>query len=222
MTDTSKDKTDFVARIGNWDNFLAALTILVIVYAVFEVPNFASTFNISQAVAGISERALIVLPMVFLIIAREIDLSVGSTLALTSVVFGLLTQAEFPLVCRYPADAACGCGLRRVQRRSGHGLGLPSLVVTLGTMALFRGIGYILLGSGSINDFPDSFLDFGINTVGDTPFRGRSYRSSCSRRCLPSRCRKCRWAAGSTRLAAAPKRLATPASGWPAPSSDCS
>ena len=36
-------------------------------------------------------------------------------------------------------------------------------------MALFRGIGYILLGSGSINIFPDSFLNFGIDTVGDTP-----------------------------------------------------
>lgn len=169
MTDKLKHKTDFVARLGNWDNFLAALTILVIVYAIFEVPNFASTFNISQAVAGISERALIVLPMVFLIIAREIDLSVGSTLALTSVVFGLLTQAAFPLYLAIPltllAGAACGAFNGILVTK----LGLPSLVVTLGTMALFRGIGYILLGSDSINDFPDSFLDFGINTVGDTP-----------------------------------------------------
>ena len=45
-------------------------------------------------------------------------------------------------------------------------LGLPSLVVTLGTMALFRGIGYVILGSGSVNVFPDAFTDFGIDTVG--------------------------------------------------------
>lgn len=169
MTDKSKHKTDFVARIGNWDNFLAALTILVIVYAIFEVPNFASTFNISQAVAGISERALIVLPMVFLIIAREIDLSVGSTLALTSVVFGLLTQAEFPMYVAIPLTLLAGAACGAFNGVLVTALGLPSLVVTLGTMALFRGIGYILLGSGSINDFPDSFLDFGINTVGDSP-----------------------------------------------------
>jgi rhamnose transport system permease protein len=48
-------------------------------------------------------------------------------------------------------------------------LGLPSLVVTLGTLAMFRGIGYILVGSRSINQFPDALTDFGINNVGETP-----------------------------------------------------
>lgn len=169
MTTKPTHQPDFVARIGNWDNFLAAITIVVILYAFLEVPNFASTFNISQAIAGISERALIVLPMVFLIIAREIDLSVGSILALTSVVFGLLVQAGVPLYIAVAltlcAGAICGAFNGVLVTR----LGLPSLVVTLGTMALYRGIGYILLGSDSINDFPDSFLDFGVNTVGDGP-----------------------------------------------------
>jgi rhamnose transport system permease protein len=47
-------------------------------------------------------------------------------------------------------------------------LKLPSLIVTLATMAMFRGIAYILLGVNSINDFPDAFLDFGINNVPGT------------------------------------------------------
>jgi rhamnose transport system permease protein len=97
MSANSERNANFVSRFANWDNFLALLTIAVIAYALLGVPNFASSFNISQAVAGISERALIVLPMVLLIIAREIDLSVGSILALTSVVFGLLTQSGAPL-----------------------------------------------------------------------------------------------------------------------------
>jgi rhamnose transport system permease protein len=169
MTANSKRNPDFVSRFVNWDNFLAVLTIAVIVYALLGVPNFASVFNISQAVAGISERALIVLPMVLLIIAREIDLSVGSILALTSVVFGLLIQQGAPLLLAIPVTLVAGgiCGAFNgilVTK-----LGLPSLVVTLGTMALFRGIAYILLGSDSINDFPDSFLDFGIDTVGTSP-----------------------------------------------------
>lgn len=169
MSANSERHPDFVTRFANWDNFLAALTIAVVAYALLGVPNFASVFNISQAVAGISERALIVLPMVLLIIAREIDLSVGSILALTSVIFGLLVQAGAPLLLAIPVTLVAGgiCG-------SFNGLlvtklGLPSLVVTLGTMALFRGIAYILLGSDSINDFPDSFLDFGIDTVGTSP-----------------------------------------------------
>ncbi|TCM44695.1 monosaccharide ABC transporter membrane protein (CUT2 family) [Rhizobium sp. PP-F2F-G48] len=169
MATKSRHQPDVIARIGNWDNFLAAITIVVIVYAIFEVPNFATTFNISQAVAGISERALIALPMVLLIIAREIDLSVGSTLALTSVVFGLLVQAGIPLYLAIALTLVAGAACGAFNGVLVTALGLPSLVVTLGTMALFRGIGYILLGSGSINDFPESFLDFGIDSVGNTP-----------------------------------------------------
>ncbi|PZM08775.1 ABC transporter permease [Rhizobium tubonense] len=168
MSTNSKSSPSFVSRFANWDNFLAVLTIAVIAYALLGVPNFASVFNISQAIAGISERALIVLPMVLLIIAREIDLSVGSILALTSVIFGLLTREGAPLLLAVPvtlmAGGVCGAFNGVLVTK----LGLPSLVVTLGTMALFRGIAYILLGSDSINDFPDSFLDFGIDTVGSS------------------------------------------------------
>jgi rhamnose transport system permease protein len=160
---------DFVSRFANWDNFLAVLTIAVIAYALLAVENFASVFNISQAIAGVSERALIALPMVLLIIAREIDLSVGSILALTSVVFGMLTQQGAPLLLAIPltllAGGICGAFNGVLVTK----LGLPSLVVTLGTMAMFRGIAYILLGSDSINEFPDSFLDFGVDTLGSSP-----------------------------------------------------
>lgn len=169
MSANSERNPDFVTRFANWDNFLAALTIAVVAYALLGVPNFASVFNISQAVAGISERALIVLPMVLLIIAREIDLSVGSILALTSVIFGLLIQQGAPLLLAIPVTLVAGGICGGFNGLLVTKLGLPSLVVTLGTMALFRGIAYILLGSDSINDFPDSFLDFGIDTVGTSP-----------------------------------------------------
>lgn len=166
MKADTKRSSGWVSRLATWDNFLGVLTVTVIGGAVAFVPNFASAFNISQAIAGFSERALIVMPMVLLIIGREIDLSVGSILALTSVIFGLFVQSGSPLwfamVVTLAAGGACGAF-------NGYlvaSLGLPSLVVTLGTMAVYRGIAYIFLGSGSINTFPDSFTDFGIDTVG--------------------------------------------------------
>jgi rhamnose transport system permease protein len=161
--------SSFVQRFASWDNFLAALTLLVLLHAILAVPNFLTAFNISQAIAGVSERALIMLPMVMLIVAREIDLSVASILALSSVVFGLLTQAGMPMlpaiILTLFAGAACGAfnGLMVTA------LKLPSLIVTLATMAMFRGIGYILLGVNSINVFPDDFLNFGIDNVPGTP-----------------------------------------------------
>ena len=160
---------DQLRRLATWDTFLAMLTLAVILYAVLAVPNFATSFNLSQAAAGISEKALIVLPMVLLIIAREIDLSVASILALSSVVLGVLNQAGIPMPVAIAAVLLVGAALGAFNGVLVVRFGLPSLVVTLGTMAMFRGVGYIILGSASVNAFPDSFTDFGIDTVRGTP-----------------------------------------------------
>jgi rhamnose transport system permease protein len=156
-------------QLVNWDWFLAVLAIAMFAYATVFVPGFPTTFNISQAIAGMSEKALIVLPMVLLIIAREIDLSVASMLALSSVVFGVLVQAGAPLAIAIPLTLLGGALTGSLNGSLVTVFGLPSLVVTLGTLAMFRGVGYIILGTGSINQFPDAFTDFGIFNVGDTP-----------------------------------------------------
>ena len=155
-------------RVG-WVGALAVATLALIGFAVVQVPHFATAFNISQAMAGISERALLVLPMVLLIIGREIDLSVASTLALSSVVLGVLLQAGWPLAPAVLAVLCVGTACGALNGALVTGLGLPSLVVTLGTLALCRGIGYVLLGTGSVNELPDSLTNFGIDTVARTP-----------------------------------------------------
>ena len=154
-----------IERFASWDAFLAVLTAATLTYAAIAVPIFVTAFNISQAIAGVSERALIVLPMVLLIIAREIDLSVASMLALSSVVFGVAVQAGTGISIAIFAALLTGLAGGTFNGVLVTLLGLPSLVVTLGTLALFRGVGYIILGSGSVNEFPDAFTDFGIDTV---------------------------------------------------------
>ena len=150
----------------SWDGLLAALVVLALVYAVVTVPNFATSFNISQAIAGISEKALLVLPMALLMITREIDLSVASMLALTSVVLGALVQAGVPLPLAIAGALLVGAAAGLVNGLLVTRLGLSSLVVTLGSMALFRGLGYVILGPASVNVLPDTLTDFGINTLG--------------------------------------------------------
>jgi rhamnose transport system permease protein len=156
-------------QLVNWDSFLAVLAIAMFFYAAVLVPGFLTTFNISQAIAGMSEKALIVLPMVLLIIAREIDLSVASILALSSVVFGVLVQAGAPLAVAIALTVLTGALTGALNGSLVTLFGLPSLVVTLGTLAMFRGVGYIILGTASVNEFPEAFTDFGIFNVGDTP-----------------------------------------------------
>lgn len=155
-------------RIDPWDALLAMLAAATVLYGILLVPNFASPFNLSQLAAGVAEKALLLLPMVLLIIAREIDLSVASILALTSVAFGLLLQGGVPLALALPLVILFGAALGAVNGVLVAGLGLPSLVVTLGTMALYRGLGFIVLGTGAVNVFPEIVTDFGIGYLPGT------------------------------------------------------
>jgi rhamnose transport system permease protein len=157
-----------LSRIDGWDLLLVALVSATAAAAALSTPSFLTAFNLSQLAAGASEKALLVLPMVLLIIAREIDLSVASILAFSSVALGLLVQAGAPLVAAVPLTILVGACLGAFNGLLVTRVGLPSLVVTLGTMALFRGFGYILLGTESINVFPDALTDFGIDNAPGT------------------------------------------------------
>jgi rhamnose transport system permease protein len=80
-----------------------------------------------------------------------------------------LIQAGAPMIIAVPATVLVGATCGALNGLLVTKLALPSLVVTLGTMALYRGVGYILLGSGSINKFPDSFLDMGVRSIPGLP-----------------------------------------------------
>lgn len=157
-----------VSRLATWETFLGGITVVLAIYAACVIPGFTTSFNISQAIAGMSEKALIVLPMVLLIVAREIDLSVASTLALSSVVFGLLLQHGMPLYFAIALTLVVGAFCGTFNALLVTRLGLPSLVATLGTLAMFRGVAYMLLGADSVNTLPDALVNFGNDTLSDT------------------------------------------------------
>ncbi|CCN47705.1 Inner-membrane translocator [Vibrio nigripulchritudo MADA3029] len=154
--------------VSSWDLFICLLAFAVALFGFIAFPHFGTTFNISQLIAGASERALLVLPMMLLLITRDIDLSVASILALTSVVLGLSIQIGLQFELAVVLTMFCGAALGAFNGFLSTTVGLHSLVVTLGTMALFRGIGYMLLGTGSVNVLPDALLDFGFTNVGSS------------------------------------------------------
>jgi rhamnose transport system permease protein len=115
------------------------------------------------------EIAIIAVPMTLIIVAGEIDLSVESMVGLSSAVLGFLWAAGVPLVVGIPLVLCMGVlgGLLNgilVMRA-----GLPSLVVTLGTLALFRGLASVVLGPRAISNFPAQFTAFGFGNVPGTP-----------------------------------------------------
>ncbi len=96
-------------RLLCWEGFLLAVTLAVFVANALASPYFLNIWNLSDATFNFTEKAIIVLPMAMLIIAREIDLSVASTMALSSTVMGFLRP------CGYGYTAV---GVRRSGRRA--------------------------------------------------------------------------------------------------------
>lgn len=102
---------------------------------------------------------MIAVPMTFIIATAGIDLSVASIVALCGMILGLLYHdAQWPIALAALAAILAGAAAGAFNGGVSSYLRIPPLVVTLATMALFRGIGMGLSQARSISDFPKSFL----------------------------------------------------------------
>jgi rhamnose transport system permease protein len=151
-----------------WETLLVVILIVSLVAGRLLSPVFLSGDNLGNILADLSEVALMALPMTLIIVAAEIDLSVASVLGASSALMGVLWHMGLPMplvaLLVVVAGALAGLlnGLVIVK------LNLPSLAVTIGTLALFRGLAYVLLGDQAIADFPPAWTAFGMNTLGHT------------------------------------------------------
>lgn len=131
------------------------LTALVIVYALVNVPNFDGPLTVKFLLQDIAPILLIALPMTLIIITGEIDLSVASMLGLSAVVTGLLVQdhgLSVPVAALVALVVGLVAGL--LNGFLVAYVGLPSLAVTIGTLALYRGIAVGLIGTKAVSDLP--------------------------------------------------------------------
>jgi rhamnose transport system permease protein len=124
-------------------------------------PYFLSVDTLSDATFNFTERALVALPLALLIIAGEIDISVARIIALASVAMGWRREAG----AGTPALRGVGLGTGLLAGCVNGALvtlaRVPSIVATIGTMTLFRGIAYAVLGDRVLKNYPQSFASFG-------------------------------------------------------------
>ena len=154
-----------VTRLKSWEFVLLILVAVALVVATATVPGFADPFSISTALATLAPAALMALPLALLVIVRDIDISVASIASLSSVAGGLAIQAgqSLPVVIFVALVAGVVCGA--VNGFFVALLGLPALLVTLGTLALFRGLCYVLLGGTPISPVPEFFGTLGNGNI---------------------------------------------------------
>jgi rhamnose transport system permease protein len=151
--------------LRSWEALLAVVLILVFITNSYASPYFLNVWNLSDATFNFTEKAIIGFAMALLIIAGEIDLSVASIIALASTAMGFVMTAgaDTPTIVLTGIAVGAMCGA--VNGVFVARFGLPSIVVTIGTMSLFRGISYIILGDKAYTNYPDSFAFFGQGYV---------------------------------------------------------
>ena len=152
--------------LGSWETLLLAVAVAVFVANTFASPYFLDPWNLSDATFNFTEKAMIAFAMALLIISGEIDLSVAAIIALASTAMGYAVTlgAGTPVLVLVGLGVGLACGAFNgvlVTR-----LGLPSIVATIGTMSLFRGIAYIVLGDEAYSGYPSDFAWFGQGYVG--------------------------------------------------------
>ncbi len=158
-------ETPFRRLLGSWEVLLFCVAVLIFIANSLASPYFLNAWNLSDATFNFTEKALIAFAMALLIIAGEIDLSVAAIIALASTAMGYAAQlgigAPGLVAIGITTGLACGAfnGLLVA------GLKLPSIVVTIGTMSLFRGISYIVLGDQAFGKYPPEFAYFGQGYV---------------------------------------------------------
>jgi rhamnose transport system permease protein len=149
----------------SWEALLIVVALAIFAINSFASPYFLDPWSLSDLTFNFTEKALIALAMALLIIAGEIDLSVAAIIALASTMMGMAVQAGAgtPLLLLIGIGTGLACGAFNgflVTR-----LGLPSIVVTIGTMSLFRGIAFIILGDQAYKGYPADFAYFGQGYV---------------------------------------------------------
>jgi rhamnose transport system permease protein len=149
---------------------LAGILILVVVVLSFKSDRFLTPANLLNQTRFLCEVALLTVPMTFIIILGGIDLSVGSMMALSAVLLGFSWQSfGFPL---WAAVCVALCGGTVAGLLNGLVivyLGVPPLIVTLATLAIYRGLSFGISESRSVNGFPDSFAFWGSGDIGGLP-----------------------------------------------------
>ena len=150
---------------------LVLLVALVVALAVLAMltDRFMTVSNLLNQGRLMTEVALVALPMTFIIITGGIDLSVGSIMGLTAILLGVFWQAGLPLPLAVVAaiGVACVCGffngllITRVR--------VPPLIMTLATLALYRGLAEGISQARSVRGYPEWFFVLGQGEVLGVP-----------------------------------------------------
>lgn len=115
---------------------------IVLTGTIFALINstFAHVENLTNIASQISFIGVLAVSMTFVLITGEIDLSVGSMVAVAAIVFGLLLEDGVPIWVAIVLTLLAGCGMGAVNGALSVILRVPTIIITLGMLSAYRGL----------------------------------------------------------------------------------
>ncbi|MCE6998672.1 ABC transporter permease [Saccharothrix sp. S26] len=155
-------------KVVRWEVVLLLLCGAVFAFGSSGTPGFADAGNIAFLLQDFAEVALLAMALLPIVLTGEIDLSVASILGFCSALIGVLWDAGVPFETIVPLALVAGAVLGSVNAALVVWFGLPALAVTIGTLGLYRGLAYGVLGDGAVTGFPENYRPFATDAIPGT------------------------------------------------------
>ncbi|MCX5516404.1 ABC transporter permease [Kaistia algarum] len=140
---------------------LVMLVLFVTVVGLIQ-PRFLTMDTVRIVLLAVPLIMVAAMGQMMVLVARHVDLSIGSILGFSAIAAGMVfrDRPDLPLFIGFAVAILCGAGLGFVNGLVVTLFRLPSIIVTLGTLSLYRGLLFILSGSKQIdpNDIPEPII----------------------------------------------------------------
>ncbi|NLX10927.1 MAG: ABC transporter permease [Chloroflexi bacterium] len=144
------------------EGVLVVIMVIAVIVLSFTSENFLTVDNLLNQARLMTEVGLIALPMTYIIITGGIDLSVGSIFGFSAVMLGWLWKEQsFPLEAAILASIVIGTLSGLLNALFIVYVRVPPIIMTLATLALYRGMAYGISQARSARGYPDWFFQFG-------------------------------------------------------------
>lgn len=155
--------------LARWEWVLILLIAIVFTINANIAPYFLKVSVLFDMTFNFMEKGLIALVLAFIIITGQIDISVASNMAMSAVITSIFYQMGMDIWAAVFLGLLTGTIGGFVNGFIITKIKLHSMVVTLATQSLFRGIAYVLLGDRAVTGFPVEFMQLGQGYVGISP-----------------------------------------------------
>ena len=149
---------------ARWMSSLIFLIVLFLITGIAD-PAFLNYSNIISCFNASTMYTLLAVGIAFVIMTGEIDVSIGSTLGLTAAMTGLIAQRGGSVVTMLLTVIAVGAVIGLINGIGVAYFGVPSLIFTLGTNSVVRGMIYILTGGRTVENFGGVISSYGSKTL---------------------------------------------------------